>query len=109
MTAFALIAALLAADTAPPERVVRVSARKFSFSPDLIDAKVGEPLVVELTSEDRMHGFKIPDLDVRIDVEPGKPVRVRIVPVKAGTFAFHCDVFCGSGHEEMSGTLVVKP
>ena len=26
---------------------------------------------------------------------------------KAGSFAFNCDVFCGSGHEDMGGTLVV--
>jgi len=26
-----------------------------------------------------------------------------------GTLEFHCTVFCGSGHEEMSGVIVVKP
>jgi hypothetical protein len=30
-------------------------------------------------------------------------------PERAGTFAFHCDVFCGDGHEEMSGRIVVTP
>jgi heme/copper-type cytochrome/quinol oxidase subunit 2 len=25
-----------------------------------------------------------------------------------GTFVFHCDVFCGSGHEEMAGRIVVS-
>jgi cytochrome c oxidase subunit 2 len=34
---------------------------------------------------------------------------VRIVPDKAGTFAFHCDVFCGDGHEGMTGEIVVEP
>jgi cytochrome c oxidase subunit 2 len=28
-------------------------------------------------------------------------------PDKTGTFTFLCDVFCGSGHEDMSGTLIV--
>jgi heme/copper-type cytochrome/quinol oxidase subunit 2 len=28
-------------------------------------------------------------------------------PDKAGTFTFLCDVFCGDGHEGMSGRLVV--
>jgi len=109
MTALALVAALLTADAAPAERVVQVSAGRFSYSPDTIELKVGEPVIIELTSRDRAHGFSVPDLGVRADVEPGKTVRVRIVPMRAGTFAFHCDVFCGSGHEEMSGTLVVKP
>jgi cytochrome c oxidase subunit II len=32
---------------------------------------------------------------------------VRLTLDKAGSFVFLCDVFCGSGHEDMSGTLVV--
>jgi cytochrome c oxidase subunit 2 len=27
----------------------------------------------------------------------------------SGTFPFHCDVFCGEGHEEMTGEIVVAP
>jgi cytochrome c oxidase subunit 2 len=30
------------------------------------------------------------------------------VPDKAGNFAFFCDVFCGDGHEDMDGTLVIE-
>ena len=67
------------------------------------------PVIIELTSLDRDHGFNIPDLGVRVDVAADKAVRVRIVPDKAGTFLFHCDVFCGSGHEEMAGRIVVVP
>jgi cytochrome c oxidase subunit II len=29
------------------------------------------------------------------------------VPDKTGTFIFVCDVFCGSGHERMQGTITV--
>jgi cytochrome c oxidase subunit 2 len=32
---------------------------------------------------------------------------VRLVPNRIGTFDFHCDIFCGSGHEEMAGTIIV--
>ena len=35
-------------------------------------------------------------------------LRVRVVPEKVGTFDFHCDVFCGSGHEEMAGRIMVS-
>lgn len=28
-------------------------------------------------------------------------------PDKSGEFPFHCDVFCGSGHESMTGTVIV--
>ena len=43
------------------------------------------------------------------EIPPGEMVRVRFTPQKAGTFEFHFDDFCGSGHEEMNGRIVVKP
>jgi heme/copper-type cytochrome/quinol oxidase subunit 2 len=27
---------------------------------------------------------------------------------KAGTYEFHCDLFCGEGHEGMTGTIIVE-
>jgi len=41
----------------------------------------------------------IPELKVRSDVKPGAQNDVRFTPDKTGTFNFHCDLFCGSGHE----------
>jgi cytochrome c oxidase subunit 2 len=104
----ALFLALLAAANDPGERVVHVVARKFSYSPDVIELQLGVPVVIELTSADRDHGFSVPELGLRIDVLPGKTARVRVVPQRPGTFDFHCDVFCGSGHEEMAGRIVVS-
>ena len=100
---------LAVATAAPPERVVKMTARRFTYSPETIEVEQGVPVILELTSLDRDHGFTIPDLGLRIDVEPGKTARVRFIPEKAGTFLFHCDIFCGSGHEEMAGTMVVTP
>ncbi|MFL5376582.1 MAG: cupredoxin domain-containing protein [Myxococcales bacterium] len=99
--------ALLAAEPAPRERVVHLTARRFTYSPETIEVEEGVPVVLELTSLDRDHGFTVPELGLRIDVEPGKTARVRFVPEKAGTFLFHCDIFCGTGHEEMAGQIVV--
>ena len=90
-----------------PERVIKITAHKFAYEPDRIDLKIGEPVVLELTSKDVTHGFKIPDLGLRADLEPGETVRVRLVPEKAGTFEFYCDNFCGIDHENMSATIVV--
>ena len=109
IAAGALTALLAGKSFAAEDRVIRVTAEKFKFTPATIVLKVGEAVVLELTSLDRKHGFSVPDLGIDENVEPGKPTRVRIVPAKAGTFPFHCDVFCGSGHEEMAGEIVVKP
>ena len=88
-------------------RVIKVSARRFSFTPHEITVKKGEPVVFELTTEDIFMGMNIPDFGVRSDIVPGKTMRLALTPDKPGTFIFLCDVFCGDGHEGMSGTLVV--
>jgi cytochrome c oxidase subunit 2 len=101
----ALGVARLAADT-PAE--IRISARKFEFHPNTITTRVGRPLTLVLTSEDRIHGFKMPDLGLRADLVPGQETRLTLIPEKPGRFAFLCDVFCGDGHDDMEGTLIVE-
>lgn len=96
----------LAAET--PATEIRISAKKFEFHPEKVTAKRGQPLTFVLTSEDRIHGFKMPDFGIRTDIVPGQETRVTLTPDKAGAFAYLCDVFCGDGHEDMSGTLVVE-
>jgi cytochrome c oxidase subunit II len=93
----------------PAERVIHVTARRYEFSPATIELRVGEPVVLEITALDRKHGFQVPDLRIDETVSPDKPVRIRLVPDKAGTFPFHCSVFCGGGHEDMAGEIVVRP
>ena len=90
------------------EQVIQLSARKFQYSAQEIRVKKGVPVVIELTSEDRLHGFSLPSFGVRADAVPGKITRVRFVPDKAGRHEFLCDVFCGDGHEEMSAVLIVE-
>jgi hypothetical protein len=90
-----------------PERVIHVTAKKFEYDPHEITLRKNVPVVLEITSLDRDHGFKLREFGVRADVKPGQVTRVRIVPDKVGVFPFQCDVFCGGGHEDMSGELVV--
>lgn len=101
----ALGTARLAAET-PQE--IRISSKKFEFHPNRVTVKVGQPIVLVLTSEDRVHGFKMPELGIRTDIVPGQETRVTLLPAKAGSYTFLCDVFCGDGHEDMEGTLVVE-
>lgn len=89
------------------ERVIKITAKKFDFTPSEIKVKKGEPVTFELTSTDRIHGFNLPDFKVHAEVKPGAVSRVSFTPNKTGSFSFSCDIFCGSGHEDMSGTLIV--
>ncbi len=91
-----------------PAQLVKITAQQWSFSPNVITLARGTTVDFELTSNDVHHGFNLPDFGVRSDVVPGRTSTVRVILDKAGTFAFHCDYYCGSGHEGMSGTIVVQ-
>lgn len=87
--------------------MVKISAKRFEFSPHEITVKKGVPVTLQLTTEDRSHGFNIPSLNLRADVVPGKVSELKLTPQKAGELDFFCDIFCGSGHEGMSGKFIV--
>jgi cytochrome c oxidase subunit 2 len=110
LLASAVVSGLLiytSANAVPVERVIHLTAKNFQFSPDSITLKKGEPVVFEISSGDRKHGFSLRAFGVRTDVLPAKVSRIRLTPDKTGKFTFSCDVFCGDGHEEMTGTVIV--
>ena len=92
---------------AQDKQVIKITAKRYEYSPKEITLKKGVPAVLEFTSLDRLHGFNCPGLKLRIDISPGKVNTLSVTPDKAGTFPFHCDNFCGSGHEGMKGTIIV--
>jgi cytochrome c oxidase subunit II len=103
-----LIIASVFASAADTEQVIQITAKRFEYSPKEITLKKGVPVILEFTSLDRLHGFSCPGLGIRSDIPPQKVTRLRFVPQQAGTFPFHCDNFCGGGHEGMTGTINVK-
>jgi cytochrome c oxidase subunit 2 len=90
------------------ERVIKIEAKKFMYTPNQIVLKKGEPVVLEFTAIDFMHGFNVPDMHIRADLMAGQVTRVKLTPDTAGNFDFLCDNFCGTGHEGMSGRIIVK-
>jgi cytochrome c oxidase subunit 2 len=90
------------------EQVIQITAKRFEYSPNNITLKKGIPVVLEFTSLDRLHGFNCPGLGIRSDIFPDKKTRLRFTPDKVGAFPFHCDNFCGDGHEGMTGTITIE-
>jgi cytochrome c oxidase subunit 2 len=103
--ALASIATYVAAQ--PNEKVIRIGAKRFDYTPGELTLKKGEPVILEFTSSDVLMGFNLPDFNLRADIIPDKVTRVRFVPDKTGSFTFLCDIFCGTKHEEMNGRLTV--
>ena len=94
-----------ASGAAPLE--VRMVARRFVFEPATVHARLGQPVLLRITAPEVPMGFNLPDYAVRADIVPGQEAQVRFTAARAGSFTFLCDVFCGNGHEQMSGTLEV--
>jgi cytochrome c oxidase subunit 2 len=107
-TGVAVAAAAVSVRSQPAEPVIKIRAYKFSYEPDEIVLKLNQPVMLEFTTSDVPMGFNLPDFALRATIIPGQTSRVRLVPNKSGTFLFHCDVFCGDGHEEMDGTIRVE-
>ena len=100
-------ATIMQATSQSEEKVIHINAKKFECSPSTITLKKGEPVVFELSSEDRTHGFNLKEFGIRAEVKPSEVTRLRFTPDKTGDFTFSCDVVCGGGHAEMFGRLVV--
>ena len=93
---------------AQSERTIKVVAKKFEFTPNVIQLKLNQPVGLEFTTADVFMGVNIPDLDARLDIVPGMAQTLRLTPGKVGEFVFVCDVFCGDGHEKMEGKIIVS-
>lgn len=106
--ALSSVVVLAFAKPKPKERVIKVIAKKFEFVPREIRVKQGETVLLQFTAPEVPMGFSLPDFGLRADIMPGKLATLRLTPDKTGSFDFLCDVFCGSGHEDMSGTLIVS-
>ena len=99
-------AAVIAAPARKP-RVIKVVAKKFEFVPGEIHVRNGETVTLQFTAPEVPMGFNLADFKLRADIVPGKVASLDFTPDRTGSFTFLCDVFCGTGHEEMSGTLIV--
>lgn len=93
---------------APALKQFDMIAKQWSFEPGNISVKQGDTVRLRVKSVDVTHGIAIPDFNVNKSLTPGETVTVEFVADKKGTFTFFCSIFCGVGHANMKGTLVVE-
>jgi plastocyanin len=110
---FVLIALVTTAcQSASGSKTVNVTlmTTEFKFSPDTINAKVGDRVQVTLdnTKGTLKHNIKQADLNIDAAVEAGQKTTFEFTATKAGTFDFVCDV---PGHKDagMTGKIIVQP
>jgi heme/copper-type cytochrome/quinol oxidase subunit 2 len=91
----------------PTERVYRVEAARFAYSPAVLKANPGDRVTIELVSMDVVHGLEIDGYGLGITSDPGQPASMTFVADRIGTFRMRCSVTCGAMHPFMIGKLQV--
>lgn len=93
---------------APSIKSFTIMAKNWEFSPSTIKVKKGETVKLTVVSTDVAHGFSLPDFGVNKKFGAGETITAQFVADKTGSFSFTCNVFCGAGHKDMRGTLIVE-
>ena len=89
-------------------REIDVVARRFAFEPARIEVAVGERVRLKVVSADGVHGLEIKKFKVKKEIPRGTtPVIIEFTANEAGEFPILCSEYCGDGHEDMQGQLVV--
>lgn len=96
--------------------VIDISAGMSGFDKPEIQAKVGEPVTIRLTSEDNSahtdgggkHQWAVDELGVSIVAPPMGSNYATFTPDKPGEYTFYCDICCGGkANPTMVGKLIV--
>jgi cytochrome c oxidase subunit II len=85
----------------PAPRSIEIHAKRFSFDPNEITLKKGEPVVLVLTAEDVTHGLQFQEFNLNLTAKTNQPAQVEFTPEMVGEFIGHCSTFCGKGHGDM--------
>jgi cytochrome c oxidase subunit 2 len=66
------------------------------------------PVKVLLRSKDVLHNFYIPQIRSKMDMVPGMVSYFWFTPTKTGKYEVLCAEFCGVGHYNMRGQMIVE-
>jgi len=90
---------------------IGVSARMWEFYPSVMKVKQGDKVRIVMTSLDAIHGLMVnlPDGNMIHGVfSPSEDFRFEFNATSVGRYPFHCNVYCGIGHNDMKGFIVVE-
>jgi cytochrome c oxidase subunit 2 len=71
-----------------------------------IHVPVGRQVDLELTSDNVIHSFWVPQLAGKLDTIPGQTNHLRLTATEPGTYRGECAEFCGIQHAHMSFQIV---
>lgn len=90
-------------------RSIDIVVKRFAFEPAVVDVAVGERVRLVVTSADGVHGLEIKQFKVGREIpRGGAPVVIEFTADAPGRFPILCSAYCGNGHDDMKGILVVS-
>ena len=95
----------------PPNQAVKevtLTASQWKFEPSVVRVNLGETIKLKVRSIDVEHGVGIREFNVNVKVPAGEEKEVTFVADQKGEFSMFCNVYCGAGHKDMKGVLVVE-
>ncbi|WP_095082827.1 c-type cytochrome [Pseudomonas sp. Irchel s3h17] len=67
-----------------------------------------QPVKVLLRSKDVLHNFYVPQIRSKMDMVPGMVSHFWFTPTKTGKYEVLCAEYCGLGHYNMRGHMIVE-
>jgi cytochrome c oxidase subunit 2 len=83
-----------------------LQAQMWTFYP-ILKLKKGQTYRLHISSMDLQHGFSLQPINMNFQVLPGYDHVLTITPTMAGEFPVICNEFCGIGHHQMTGKIIV--
>lgn len=90
----------------PPGSDVYLVARAWQWS-NILQFKKGQTYRLHLSSLDFQHGFSLQPGNLNLMILPGVDYVATLTPDKAGSYAIICNEYCGMGHQNMVGKIIV--
>jgi cytochrome c oxidase subunit 2 len=87
---------------------IQMVAIMFTFAPNEVHVPAHRPIRFRLTSADVTHGFMIAGTNANAMLVPGYISQFTIVFNTPGDYLLVCHEFCGNGHHQMSGRIIVE-
>ena len=88
--------------------VINMTSKQWEYDPSEIRVKEGQQLLLRIKSTDVPHGFVIEEYRINAFLTPGETVEVKFTANKAGEYIYFCNLFCGTGHPNHKGKLIVE-
>jgi cytochrome c oxidase subunit 2 len=95
--------------------IVKVKAQQFAWNFTYANGKsygtltlpLNRPVKLEITSNDVIHSFWVPQFSQKQDAVPGQTTEIVVTPDRLGTYPVVCTELCGLGHALMRSTAKV--